>query len=307
MASLRAAIRITTVSIVATALLLALKLILGLISGSIAVLSDGLDSANDLLSAGAAFLSIQIAARPSDEEHPYGHGKAEGLSASVSAGVVGLGGGIVLWQAARRLIEGSPQINVGLGLIAVVAAVVVNASLAYIMRRVARRNGSLALASEATHLRTNVVQAATVILGLTLVGLTDQTVFDPLVAIGLALYMWWTAYTIIRGALGEIMDVSLPEREHQLIRECIIDHADRVRGFHHLRTRRSGPNRYLEVHLIVDPECTVRQAHELTDALEAQIRQRLPGTIATIHTEPDDGRYLGPYELVLRAAARQRQ
>jgi len=278
---------------------------MGLVSGSIAVLSDALDSGNDLLAATAVLVSIRIAVHAPDEEHPYGHGKVESISASVSAGVVGLGGGFVLWQAVRRLIEGSPEIHIALGLAPMVVAVVVNSVLSSGMRRVARRSQSLALASEATHLQTNVAQAATVIVGLTLVGLTDQKLFDPLAAIGLALYMWRTAYAIIRDAVGEIMDVSLPEAERRLIWDCILGHAVQVRGFHHLRTRRSGPNRYVEVHLLVDPDSTVRQVHELTDSLEAEIRQRLPGSVITIHAEPDDGRYRGPMEHVPREAAGQ--
>jgi len=293
-------LRIAIISLISTAALLLLKLILGLVSGSIAVLSDALDSGNDLLAASAALISIQIAARAPDEEHPYGHGKAESISATVSAGVVGLGGGIVLWQAVRRLIEGSPEIHVALGLAPMVVAVVINSILSSGMRRVARRSQSLALASEATHLQTNVAQASMVIVGLALVGLTGQKVFDPLVAIGLAMYMWRTAYAIIHDAIGEIMDVSLPEGERRLICDCIVSHPNQVRGFHHLRTRKSGPNRYVEMHLIVDPNFTVRQVHDLTDALEAQIRQKLPGTVITIHAEPDDGRYRGPLEQVLR-------
>ena len=300
-------VRIATLSLLATVGLLALKLIMGLISGSIAVLSDALDSGNDLLAASGALISIQIAARAPDEEHPYGHGKAESISATISAGVVGLGGAFVLWQAARRLIEGSPEIHVALGLAPMVVAVVINSILSSGMRHVARRSQSLALASEATHLQTNVAQASMVIVGLALVGLTGQKVFDPIVAIGLALYMWRTAYGIIHDAVSEIMDVSLPEGERRLIYDCILSHADQVRGFHHLRTRRSGTSRYVEVHLVVDPEATVRQVHDLTDVLEAQIREGLPGSVITIHAEPDDGRYRGPMERILREEAARRQ
>src|SRR3990170_2278609 len=128
-------IRIAAISLVTTLGLLVLKLVLGLISGSIAVLSDALDSGNDLVSSGAALISIQVAAWPADENHPYGHGKIESVSASASAGVVAVGGGFVVFQAVRRLVVGSPQIDVGLGLAAMLTAAIANIGLTYFMRR----------------------------------------------------------------------------------------------------------------------------------------------------------------------------
>lgn len=282
-------VRLAIISLVVTFCLLALKLVLGLMSDSIAVLSDAIDSASDLLAAIAVVISIVISARPPDAEHSYGHGKVEGLSATVSAGVVGLGGGFVVWQALRRLVEGSPEINVPLALSAPLAAFSLNLVLAAAMRRVSRQKGSLALASEATHLQTNVVQSIAVIIALTLVGLTGQRVFDPVVALGLALYMWWMAYTIVRRAIDEIMDVSLPEEEQRTIRDCLLNCADGVRGFHQLRTRKSGLDRYADVHVVVDADTTVSAAHAITDALENSIHHRLPRLMLTIHIEPEDG------------------
>lgn len=293
--------RIAVVSILLTAILVALKLILGLISGSIAVVSDALDSASDLVAGLAALASVRIAPRPADIEHPYGHGKVEGISSAVSAGVVGLGGGVVMFQAVRRLVEGSPEINVGIGLAPVALAVVINLVLSRKMRQIARESGSLALASESAHLLTNVVQASVIIAGLTLVAVTGESIFDPLVALGLAGYMWWTAFSIVREALGEIMDVSLPAGEQRAIYECLMPHRREIRGMHHFRSRRSGPNRYVEMHLVLDPGESIAAVHRLTDSLETEITARLPRTVVTIHVEPDDGRFLGPLEDVLKA------
>jgi len=294
------AVRAAALSLTVTLGLLILKLTIGLVSGSIAVLSDALDSGQDLLAAAAALFTVRVAARPADWEHPYGHGKAEGLSATVSAGVVGLGGGFIVYQAVQRIIEGSDTIDVNLGLVAMVTSAVLNTVVSVYMRVVASNEGSLALSAEARHLQTNVVQAAMVIIGLLLVRFTGAEVFDPVVALALAGYMWLMAFWMIRGSLGEIMDVRLPEEDERQINQSIFAHQPEVRGFHDLRTRRSGRQRYIELHLLVNPARTIQEVHDLCDQIEADIEKRLPGAIVTIHPEPDDGRDRGPVERIER-------
>ena len=294
-----APVRIAAISLGATVCLLALKLSLGIISGSIAVLSDAIDSGADLVGGAAALISIRIAARPADEEHPYGHGKVESISASVAATVVAIGGGFIVFQATRRLIEGSPEIDVGLAIAPMLVAVAANIILAFYMRREARRAHSLALASEATHLQTNVVQAGAVIAGLTIVGVTGERLFDPLIALGLAAYMGWTAVTLARAALTEIMDVALPDHELRAIHDIIATHQDEIRGFHRLRSRKAGPTRHIDMHLIVDAHRTVGEVHTVCDVIEREIGERLPGAVVTIHLEPDDGRHRGPLNRIL--------
>ncbi len=296
---MNAPVRIAAISLAVTLSLLVLKLIVGIISGSIAVLSDANDSATDLVGGTAALASVRIAAWPADEDHPYGHGKVESISASVAATVVAIGGGFVVFQGVRRLVQGSPDIDVGLGLAPMLIAVAANVVLAFYMRREARRSQSLALASEATHLQTNVIQAGAVIVGLALVGVTGQSVFDPLAALGLAAYMGWTAVTLARQALSEIMDVALPDEELRAIHDVIAAHAGEIRGFHRLRSRKAGPTRHVDMHLLVDPQSTVEEVHAVCDEIEREITERLPGAEVTIHAEPDDGRYRGPLERIL--------
>ncbi len=298
------AVRIAAISLGATMGLLLLKLVLGILSRSIAVLSDAVDSGTDLTSAAAALISVQVALWPADEEHPYGHGKVESISATVAATVVALGGGFVVVQAIRRLVGGSPDINVGLGLAPMFVAAAVNLVLHRFMAREARRSHSLALAAEATHLQTNVVQATTVIAGLSLVAISGERVFDPLVALGLAGYMAWTAVGLVRTALSEIMDVALPEHELRAIHDVLVAHKDEIRGFHRLRSRRAGPTRHVDMHILVDPERTVADVHAICDSIERDIQQRLPRTVVIIHMEPDDGRHRGPLERLVRERAR---
>lgn len=281
--------RIAAISLVVTASLLALKLVLGLISDSIAVLSDAVDSGTDLAAGFAALFSVRIASQPADESHPYGHGKVEALSASVAATIIGVGGFVITYQAVRRLIEGSPEIHVEVGLIAMVIAAVANLLVGGFMAREAKRSDSMALRAESTHLRTNVVQAVAIIIGLLLVWVTEEEIFDPIMALVLAAYMGYTAVGLVRTALEEIMDASLPERDLEAIRAVLADHRHEVRGYHNVRTRRSGATRHVDMHVLFDPERTVTDVHTTADAIAEDIQRALPGCVVVVHPEPDTG------------------
>lgn len=280
--------RIAAISLVVTCALLVLKLALGLISGSIAVLGDAVDSATDLAGGAAALISVRIAHTPADEEHPYGHGKVEAVSASVAATVIALGGGLVATQAVIRLINGSPSINVGVGLIAMVIAALANLVTSLFMRREAKRAHSMALTAEATHLQTNIVQALAIIFGLLLVQLTNRTFFDPLTALALSAYMAWVAWGLVRTAIRDVIDTSLPDDELREIMDVIDAHQGDIRGFHRLRTRKAGASRHVDMHLLFEATQSVHQAHEVADTIADEIHQRLPGTVVVIHIEPDE-------------------
>jgi cation diffusion facilitator family transporter len=284
-----APVRIAAISLAITAALLIVKLVLGLISNSIAVLYDAVDSGTDLVGGTAALISVRLATQPADREHQFGHGKSEAISAAVAATVIALGGSFVTFQAVSRLIGGSPDIDVGVGLVAVVIAATANIAVSFFMRREARRSGSMALRAEATHLTTNVVQAGAIFVGLVLVAVTDEKVFDPLVALGLAVYMGYTAVRLIRIAVDEIMDVALPPEDIRAICDVLVAHRSEVRGFHRLRTRRSGSERHVDMHIMFDADLTVERSHRVADAIDHEIHTRLPGSIVLIHVEPDEG------------------
>jgi cation diffusion facilitator family transporter len=282
--------RAAALSFASNLALMALKLVVGLITDSVAVLSDGIDSAQDAVASTFAFVSIRVATRPADEEHPYGHGKAESLAAAGQALLIAGGGGFIVYQAVRRFIDRDVDIDTGPGLIALAATAAVNVAVVLYVSRAARVTGSVALKADARHLWTNVAQAGAVIAALALVATTGHTVFDPAMALALALYLLWTAGHVFATALAEIMDVRLPASEEQLIQRCIDDHRPRgVRGYHGLRTRKAGRQRYIDLHLQVDPRATVEDAHALCDAVEDAICACLPGAVVAIHLEPDDG------------------
>jgi len=287
--------RAATLSFTSNLTLMILKFVVGILTGSIAVLSDAVDSAEDVVASAFAFVSIRLASQPADAEHPYGHGKAESIAAAGQALLIAGGGGFIIVAAVRRLIERDVEIDTAPGLIALAVTAALNVGVALYVGRAARLTGSVALTADTRHLWTNVAQAGGVIVALSLVALTGNTVFDPVLALVLAAYLLWTASQVLMAALSEIMDVRLPEREEQLIESCLSEHrGGGIRGYHHLRTRKAGRQRYIDLHLLVDPQATVETAHGLCDEIEEAIHACLPGAVVTIHLEPDDGRYRGP-------------
>ena len=287
--------RAAALSLVSNAGLLVLKLVVAMITGSVAILSDAIDSGEDVLASSFALLGVRLSAQPADEEHPYGHGKAESLAAIGQGILISAGAGFVAFQAIRRLIEPQEEIGVGLGLGAMGVSAVVNLLVVLYVVRAARLTGSVALASDARHLWTNVVQAGTVMAALILVALTGQTLFDPVAALLLSAFLLWTAFRVFRLGMGETMDVRLPGSELEVIEACILKHSAQVRGYHHLRTRKSGRQRYIDFHMVVDPRMSVGETHEICDRIEEDLRQQLPGSVVTIHVEPDDGRPVEPF------------
>jgi cation diffusion facilitator family transporter len=268
----------------------------GLSTGSIAILSDALDSAEDTVASSFAFITVRLSARPADVEHPYGHGKAESLAAGGQALLIGGGGVFIMYQAVHRLVVGQGDIVLAPGLGIMFATALANLGVVLFVSRAARVTGSLALTSETRHLRANIVQAVAVIVGLAMVGLTGRNLFDPLVALILAAYLLWTAFRIFQTALVQIMDVSLPSSDLDTIENCVLRFRPEIAGYHHLRTRRSGRERYIELHVVVDPRKSVEEVHDVCDRIEEEVSGLLPGAVVTIHVEPADGRYLGPRE-----------
>jgi cation diffusion facilitator family transporter len=288
--------RAAALSFASNLVLMGLKLSVGLIGGSVAVLSDGLDSLQDSVAAGIAYVSVSIGRRPPDPEHPYGHGRAETIAASVQALLIAAGGAFVLYRSLDRYFEPPEHIGTLSGIAVMLFAAVVNLGVASYARRIALSTGSPAIAADARHLMTNVVQAVAVLLGLAIIALTGEVRIDAVLAFGLGAYLLWIAATIMWTSVGEFLDRSLSEDELNFVEQAIMAERARVVGFHRLRARRSGQTRHMEVHLVLDPELTVAAAHEITDRIEARVASHWPRTSVTIHTEPADGRFLGPMQ-----------
>jgi cation diffusion facilitator family transporter len=277
-------------SISSNALLLAVKLVAGVLTGSASVLSEAVHSATDLVASVVAFVAIRRSVSPPDKSHNYGHGRFENL-AGVFEGVILLGvGGWVIFGAVNGILNGTKLELLGLGIGVMALSAVVNLFVSGWLLRVARETDSRALEAEGYNLRTDVWGAAGVALGLLAALATGWTVLDPILAALIGLVILWTALRLISGSTRVLLDESLPEEELSLVQSIINREEEsnpKIRGYHKLRARKSGSQRHIDFHLQLKADTTLGEAHKISDGLEERIRRDLPNSDVLIHLEDD--------------------
>ncbi len=271
-------------SLAATTVVVAIKLIAALKSGSVSVLSEALQSIMDIAMSGLAVFSVRYAARPPDRDHPYGHGKAELLSAAIQMVVIVLTSGYIAYRSWERFLTPEP-IFWDIGAIAMAASMVINLAMASHLRKVSQQTGSTSLASEALHLRGDTVMSGGVLIGMLLVGITGILTLDPIAAALSALIGIFSAVRQLGRLIHPLMDGSLPEEELTKL-EVVLTHHPEVRGYHNLRTRAVGANRFIDLHVMLDDTLTFITAHETAERIEDELRLVLGGAIVNIHYEP---------------------
>ncbi|MES2461238.1 MAG: cation diffusion facilitator family transporter [Armatimonadota bacterium] len=272
-------------SVFSNTFLVALKLTVGLTIGSVAVISEAVHSATDLIAALIAYYAVRASTAPPDENHPYGHGKVESVSSMAEALLVVAAGVYIVVEAIQALQHDQHKPALGWGIAVMALSAIVNTVVARRLFAVARRADSTALEADAHHLSIDVWTSVGVVIGLGLVSMTGWRWLDPLVGIAVAVFIFLTGWQIARGALLPLLDVRLPEHELQAI-IAVLDDDARILGWHKLRTRKSGSQRHIDVHIQVDDGLSLRDAHELTEELEDQMRDTLPNVEVMIHTEP---------------------
>jgi cation diffusion facilitator family transporter len=277
-------------SISSNALLLAVKLVAGVLTGSASVLSEAVHSATDLVASVVAFVAVRRSDSPPDEDHNYGHGRFENLAGIFEGAILlGVGAGVI-YGAVDGIINGAELEFLGFGIGVMALSAVVNFFVSRWLLRVARETDSRALEAEGYNLRTDVWGAAGVALGLVAALATGWTVLDPIIAALIGLVILWTAFRLISGSARVLLDESLPEEELGVIEGVIgreIQDDPRIRGYHKLRARKSGPQRHIDFHLQLRAETTLGEAHKISDALEERIRRSLPNSDVLIHLEDD--------------------
>ncbi len=283
--------RTARLSVASNTLLLVLKLAVGLMLGSVAILSEAVHSGIDLVAAVVAWFAVRASGRPPDPEHQFGHGKFEDLSGLFEGALILVAAGLIIYEAVEKLLSGGDGLAIeaiGAGIAVMGLSSIVNWYVSGRLMRVAKATESIALESDAWHLRTDVYTSLGVLVGLVAIRLTGLVALDAVIAIGVALLILKAAWDLCRRAGASLIDERLPDEEEERIRRIIADHGDHVAEFHELRTRRSGPDRFVDLHLSVARSLTVEAAHQLADRLEAEIRSVLPRCSVVIHVEPCD-------------------
>ncbi len=257
-----------------------------LLTGSVGLLSDALESFVNLAGALMALAMLTVAARPADEDHAYGHGKAEYFSAGVEGAMILIAALSIAVAAVDRLMHPQPLERVGVGLAVSVVAATVNFAVATVLMRAGRAHRSATLEADAHHLMTDVWTSAGVLVGVGAVVLTGWLWLDPVVALAVAANIVWTGARIILGSVSGLMDTALPPADLQLLKGVLQPYVDDGIEYHALRTRQSGARRFVSMHVLVPAEWTVQRGHELLERIEADVRRALQPVTVDTHLEP---------------------
>lgn len=273
-------------SVLSNSTLVAMKLAAGLVTGSVSVISEAVHSGLDLVAALITFFSVRESAKPPDERHAYGHGKIENVSALAEAVLIFVAAAWIIVEAARKILFGVEVQALGVGLAVMGLSAVANYFISGTLFRVGKRHDSLALEADGLHLRTDVYTSVGVFAGLGLIEFTGFDLLDPVVAILVALFIIKAAWDLTRTSFLPLLDVRLSPEDEDAVREIVRSFESEYVEFHKLRTRKAGPERHVDLHLVVHPTHSIDEVHDLADRIEDNIRQRWERTSVLIHMEP---------------------
>lgn len=275
----------TYAAVAVAASLVAVKLGAWLVTGSVAMLSTLVDSMLDVAASVVNLLAVRHALTPADRQHRFGHGKAEALAGLGQAAFIA-GSAVFIWvEAGHRLFSPRPVESASLGIAIMIVSIVATLGLVLFQRQVIRRTKSVAISADSLHYKGDVLVNLSVIAALVLAGRPGWGWIDPGMGAAIALYVQWSAWMILRQSLDQLMDRELPDAERRRIREIVLAHPA-VRAMHDLRTRASGRNSFIQLHVELDPGLTLLSAHEIADEVEARVLEAYPGAEVLIHQDP---------------------
>ncbi len=284
--------RAALLSISSNITLIIMKVIVGVISGSVSIISEAIHSGMDLVAALIAFFSVRKSDAPPDERHPYGHDKIENVSGVIEAVLILIASGWIIIEAVKKLFNPSDIEGISLGFMVMLASAAVNWMVSGHLYRIAKEEDSVALAADALHLKADVLTSLGVAAGLFGIWVASHFGYnlyylDPVVAIGVAIFITKEAIEMLNHAFQPLVDHSLSEEELAITAQVIQQFRPQSDGFHDLRTRRAGRRRHIDFHLTLPRDMTVAESHTICDQIERGIEERLPHAVVLIHVEPE--------------------
>jgi cation diffusion facilitator family transporter len=276
-------------SVASNSALIALKVAAGAITGSIAILTEALHSSIDLIASVIALVSVRKAGEPPDPEHPYGHERVENVAAAIEGMLILVGAGIIVYEATRRLVVGSEVESLGVGIAVIAFSALANIAVSAFLFRRADEHGSPALEGDAEHLRTDALTSVGVIVGLVLVEITGDAVFDPIAALCVAVAIVFAGLRLMTRSSRVLVDEAPPPEELDRIEAAIAAaRPPEMVGYHKLRARSSGARLYIDLHVQFRSGTTLESAHSLAHRLRAAIEAEVPAAEVLIHVEPEE-------------------
>jgi cation diffusion facilitator family transporter len=279
-------------SVILNGLLIVAKITVGFLMGSVSVMSEAIHSGIDLLAAVITLFSVKTSDIPADEAHPFGHGKVENISGAIEAILIFVAAGWIIYEAIGKLLKPQPIELLGFGVGVMLFSTILNIIVSRMLFKVGKQTESVALQADAWHLRTDVYTSLGVMAGLAviLVGRrilphADINWIDPVIACGVAILIIKAAYDLTLQSSRDLIDTKLPAEEEAWIRQLVLEYHGPIRGFHKLRTRRSGHFRFIDFHIKVKPDMSVSAADLMADDLSAKIKEHFPNANVTIKPE----------------------
>lgn len=276
-------LRTAQLSIFSNVFLIILKIIAGVLSRSVSILSEAIHSAIDLIASLIAYFSVRVSDNPPDEQHPYGHGKIENVSGVIEAILIFFAAGWIIYEAIHKIIRPQPLQKIEIGTLVMGISAVVNFFVSRRLYKVAKKTESIALEADALHLKTDVYTSLGVSLGLLLIWITGWDFLDPVVALSVAMLILKESLRLLKSAYAPLLDESLSKDENQVIHDIL---SRRNLSYHHLRTRKSGHYRFADMHLEMPENMELKDVHRICDEIENEIESKISRIEINIHVEP---------------------
>ncbi len=273
-------------SITSNAIIIVTKIIAGMLSGSISIISEAIHSMSDFLASVLTFFAVTRSAEPADKEHPFGHGKYEDMSGFIEGGLIIFAGCFIVFESTKKIIFGyTLQTESMLGIYVMALAVVANFVVSRYLFYVAKKSDSVSLLADAEHLSTDIFSSLGVLVGLVLIKITGIAALDPIVAIVVAVIILKTGFMISKETLNNLLDGSLPQEDIKKI-ETILKNNKVIKGFKNIKGRKSGQYKDIELTLLFNPDMKISCAHNICDEIENEIKKELGNVSTIIHAEP---------------------
>jgi cation diffusion facilitator family transporter len=276
-------IKVARLSILSNSFLICIKLIVGLISGSVSIISEAIHSSMDLLASFIALFSVKISDTPADKEHPYGHGKFENISGVIEALLIFVAAVWIVIEAIKKLVENKPIESIGLGFIVMFVSALVNFIVSRQLYKVAKETESIALEADALHLKADVYTSIGVGVGLFLIWITGLHYLDPIVAILVAVFILFESFQLLKNAFFPLVDSAMAEDEVQIMMDIL---RNRSLRYHDLKTRKAGHFRFAEIHLEMPEDLSLKDVHNVCDEIENEMKSKIKNLQINIHAEP---------------------
>lgn len=279
-------VKVAFLSIMSNSLLIVLKLVAGILSGSVSIISEAIHSSVDLIASIVAFFSVRMSSKPADDLHPYGHGKIENISGIIEGVLILLASIMIIFEAVRKIFHPEGITNDSLAIIVMFISALVNFFVSKVLYKVGKEEDSMALQADALHLKTDVLTSLGVGIGIILIKITGINILDSVVAIIVALMIIREAIELIKDGFDELLDRRLNDEEETAIKEVIDNHHNLFLDYHKLKTRKTGSMKHVDFHITLNENLSVKEAHDIMGNLKKAMNERFKNIRVTIHIDP---------------------